>query len=219
MELITRRRFGLITMGGVAVLALGTEEGCNLSSALTEADNIIMLIAPLGDGAAVIVEIADPPLAPAVMAAVKIYDLGVAAVEKYLADWAKAAGSAQPGILSQAQAAVLALKNDVASLIAAAQVKSASAAAEIEVIFGTIVNEISALLTVIPQIGALGGTTQAMNAYSKTVASGRAKNLYGVRSAKTHRNDLVKRFSRPTGTAIDPARTALGAKLSALQMK
>ncbi len=215
---MNRREFGKVTLGGVAIMAIGVEAGCDLASALTEADNIILLLSPLADGVAGIIEIADPPLAPAVMAADKLYDLAIANVETLLAQWAKASAAAQPGILSQALVAVQELNADSASLISSiAQIKG-SEAAEIGAITSAITGEISALLTVIPQIGAMGGTTAAANGFAKKAMFGRV-NLHGAQSAKSWRGGLVKRMKTPTGLPMDTARTALASKLEALQLK
>jgi hypothetical protein len=204
-------------IGGLGAMTL-TTEGCTLASALTEADNILIFIAPLGDGAAAIIEIADPAIAPAVAAAAKIYDLAVTTVEGLLKQWAAASASAQPGILAQVQAAVVTLQADASALIAAAQVKAASTAAEIGSIFGAITSEISALLTVIPQIGALGGTTAALNKLTQKSVFGRG-NLYGGQSAKSWRSGLVTRLSTPTGQPMDTARVALATTLKGLELK
>jgi hypothetical protein len=221
----TRRDFGKTL--GLAALALATGSsflvsGCSLASALTEADNILLLISPLGDGIAAIVEIADPLIAPAVAAAVKVYDLAVTTVDGLLKQWAAAAAAAQPGILSQALAAVTVLQQDAANLITAAQVKATAAAAQISAVTGVVLKEIAALLTVIPQIGALGGTTAAAAMVVRKYATGglfHHVNLDHLRSAKQNRSDLVARLKTATGTAVDPACVNLAMRLEELPLK
>jgi hypothetical protein len=212
MEL-TRRAFNaiLIVGGTVALIPL---EGCSLASALTEADNILILIAPLGDGVAAIVEIVDPAIAPAVIAADKIYDLALIAVENLLTEWAAASAAAQPGILAQAEEAIVTLQQDAQALIAAAQVKGAAAMAEITAIFGAVLGEIAALLKIIPQIGGMGGTTVALNAAAKS-----GKLHFKGPLARSVRASLVNELSTPTGQPMDAARTELAQKLDALQLK
>lgn len=218
--MISRRGF-IKNSGGSVLLftAVGSAafftESCNLASALNEANNIIKLVAPLGDGVAAIVEVADPPLAIAVAGADKLYDAGVVAVENLLSSWATASAAAQPGILAQTQAAIVNLQSNVNSLIVTAQVKNPTSLAEIGTITGAMTSEISALLTIIPQIGALGGTTTAL---SKVVQK-HGLQLANHRSAKTWRGNLVKQMNTPTGTAIDAPRTVLAAKLQALDLK
>jgi len=216
---MNRRQFGgaLVTGGAVALIGLDTFmlEGCTLASALTEADNILKLIAPLGDGVAAIVEVVDPGIAVAVSAAAKIYDAAATAVENFLDDWAAASAAAQPGILAQAYAALQTLQQDAASLIAAAQVKASAAASTIAAIFSTVIAEISALLTIIPQIGAMGGTTAAL---ARVAHNGRVS-LYGHESAKWHRSHLVGILNVSTGTAVDAPAHALATQLSALPLK
>lgn len=211
---ISRREFGRKALLLPLAVAIMQSAGCSLSSALTEADNILALISPLGDGVAAIIDIADPALAPAVTAATAIYDIAVKAVEGFLSKWATASATAQPGILSQAQAAVQALAADATNLIAAARVTDATTAAEVAAITAAITGELSALLTVIPQIGAMGGTSFALG----RLAVRKGFKTYGP-SAKSVRSELAKRMSEPTGKPIDAARAALAVKLKSLQLK
>lgn len=216
---MNRRIFiGNLTAGAAGAMLLGAvgfEEGCNLASALQEADNILTLIAPLGDGIASIVEIADPAIALEVAAAVKVYDAAVAVVEADLANWSKASAAAQPGILSQAMAATQTLNADAAGLIKLAQVKDPTSAAQIASITSAVTGEISALLTVIPQIGALGGTTAALGRF--VIRKG--VNTWSQPSAKQWRGRLVKGLNESTGTPSDVPCKALAAKLKALPLK
>jgi|ERR1035437_1321805 hypothetical protein len=213
MMKVSRRTFNNILVLSSVGAATLFESNCGTASALAEADNILMFIAPLGDGVAAIVEIADPPIAPLVAAAVAIYDPAVTAVEQFLGDWSKASAAAQPGILAQALAATQALQADAAKLIAAAQVKNATAAAEIGAIFGALTGEIAALIKAIAHIGSLGGTKASL----AKAANGKMK-MYGP-DAKACRQNLVNELSLPTNTALDAPRAALAAKLKALQLK
>jgi hypothetical protein len=217
--MMNRRQFsGHLVKGALGASLLGTvviEEGCSLSSALQEADNILLLLAPLGDGIFSIVEIADPPLALPLAGISKIYDAAVATVESLLAQWAKASAAAQPGILSQAQVAVQELNADAVNLISAAQVKNPTTASQIASITSAVTGEISALLTVIPQIGALGGTTVAL----RKATFFKGVDTWGQPSAKQWRSRLVKCLKDSTGLPMDTARTALAAKLEALPLK
>lgn len=208
---LTKKGIGLVLLSSVVVV----EEACTLESAINEADNILTLIAPLGDGVASVISIADPPIAPAVLAASGIYDAAVKAVENFLSDWATATAAAQPGILSETQTAVQVLNQDASNLIAASQVKDPTTAAEIGSITAAITDEISALLKVIPQIGAMGGTTAA----ARRLFLSKHVNLYSHRSAKSWRSVLVHQLETPTKTAIDGPRSELAAKLNKLSLK
>jgi prophage DNA circulation protein len=197
-------------------------EACNslgtvtVSSILTEADNILIFIAPLGDGAAAIIEIADPAIAPAVMVAVAIYDKAIPVIEKYLSDWAAASAANQPGILAQLEAAITALQSDVQGILNSITGVGATLLAEISAITSSILGEVSALLKAILQLKAAGGTTTAMAGIASHPH--RYARMAGP-NARTSRNNLVAELRVPTNTNMDAPRTALANKLAALQLK
>jgi hypothetical protein len=205
----------LTTAGATALLDSCAGGAPTVSSILTEVDNILMFIAPLGDGAAAIIEIADPPLAPLVQTAVAIYDKAIPVIEKYITDWAAASAAAQPGILAQLLATVQALQTDVRSIINSVTGVSATVLAEINSITASILGEVSALLKAIVSLGSAGGTTAALR---RMAASRKYAKVAGP-SVKTRRTDLVAQLLVPTGTPIDTARTALAQKLQNLNFK
>jgi hypothetical protein len=216
---VNRRQFvGYLATGAAAATlsSCGAGGTPTVASILTEANNILMFIAPLGDGAAAIVEIADPAIAPEVQIVVAIYDKAVPAIEQLLTDWAAASAADQPGILSQIEAAITALETDVKNIISSITGVSAVVIAEINSITASILGEISALLKAILQLQGAGGTTAALN--KMAAAPYKFRSMAGP-NAKTRRDNLVAELKVPTLTAIDPARTALAAKLAALPLK
>jgi hypothetical protein len=223
--MLTRREFnsqvalGTVALGTIAGAEFGLN-GCSssppsVSTILTEINNILTFIAPLGDGIAAVIEIADPAIAPAVQAAVAIYDKAIPAIEALIAQWAAAAASAQPGILSQIQAAITALQADVTSIISSITGVGAMVLAEINSITSAILGEISSLLKAIGSLGAIGGTSAALG---KMASQPKYMKLAGP-SAKTRRSNLVAELQVPTGTNIDAPCQALAAKLAALPLK
>lgn len=224
MQTLNRRKFlvsgsqsvlaSRVLLGVVAAEAITFEAGCTPASVIGEAGNILTFIAPLGDGAAAIVEIVDPAIAPAVTLADGVYDVAVKALEDLLAKWSTASAATQPDLLDQIEAAAQTLSADAAQLIAAAQVKSTAAAARIAAIFGAVTSEISALLNLIPQLKAAGGTTTALQHMG--IAS--KVKFAGYKKAEAYRSDLVKQLA-PTGdAAVDAKLAALNAKLNGLQL-
>jgi hypothetical protein len=215
----TRREFvGYLSAAGV--LGSVALEGCSggtpsVSTILTEVGNILTFIAPLGDGIAAVIEVADPAIAPAVALAVGIYDKAIPVIEALIAQWAAAAATAQPGILAQIQAAITALQTDVTNIINSVTGVSAMVLAEINSITASILGEISALLKAIMSLGTVGGTTAALG---KMAGSPRYMKLAGP-SVQTRRNNLVAELSVPTGTNIDAPCQALAAKLTGLKFK
>jgi hypothetical protein len=192
-------------------------EGCTPSSWLQEADDILLLLAPLGDGVLSILAVADPLEAIRITPLSKVYDTDTAAVEKFLADESVALLAAQPSIIAQLQALVATLHTDSLSLIQAAQVKNTTVQAEIQAITGSILLEIGAILTVIPSILA-SGVAGVTGATGQKIKAGMVPKNY--QSAKTVRGNLVKRLATPTGdAAIDAKCLALSQKLAALTLK
>jgi hypothetical protein len=223
MEMTRRGFIGHLTGGGVLLASAGALEmsmfTCNpptVSGILTEVDNILTFIAPLGDGAAAIIEIADPAIAPIVSAAVAVYDKAIPTIEQYLADWSAAAASAQPGILAQIEAAIQALQADVKSILNSVTGVSGVVLAEINSIVGAIIGEISALLKDILQLQAAGGTSAALR--GMVTQPHKLYRLAGP-DTNTRRNNLAAELSVATNTNIDPARSALAVKLRAIQFK
>jgi hypothetical protein len=219
---MTRRMFTKQTGTGLLVLATagGSSfflEGCPTTPAswLTEASNIIKLIGPLVEGIIPIVGLVDPPLAPLITTLDGVVTVGLTALAGLLDKWAGAAATAQPGILADIQAAVTAVKTNLANLIAAAQVKSQTAAAEISSIASAVLDELSNLLTIIPQIQTAGGT---MKAARLVVGDYYSRNPYD--KTQSVRSSMVKRLNVPTGNAaLDTVRTNLSQKLAAVVLK
>jgi hypothetical protein len=218
MNLSRRSFIGHLTTGGAAIYLVGCGAGGTptVASILTEADNILMFIAPLGDGAAAIIEVADPAIAPEVLIVVSIYDKAVPAIEQLLTDWAAASAADQPGILSQIEAAVTALQADAQNIISKITGVPATVLAEINSITSSILGEISALLKWILQLKTAGGTSAAL--HHMAANAHKYVKMVGP-NAKTQRDILVKQLQVPTNTNIDSARFALATKLAALQLK
>jgi prophage DNA circulation protein len=218
--MITRRGFNtsllvLSTGGAVGLLELGCGK-VTPATILTEIDNILTFVAPLGDGVASIIEIADPAIAPIVAAAVAIYDKAVPAIEALIASWAAASAAAQPGILAQIQAAIQSLQQDVQGIITSVTGVSATVLAEINSITAAILGEISALLKAVQSLVGAGGTMSA--AIGMAQQPRKYAKLVGP-TTKTRRDNLAAELAAPTGTNIDPALAALSAKLKGLELK
>lgn len=222
----TLKRMGSISVALLLSLCL-VVSGCSLAAGLTEAENIVKLIAPLGDGALAIVQLADPAIAPAVQAAAKDYDAAVPALETALSNWAAASASAQPTAFSQVEAAMTALQKSASGIISAIPINSTAASVAND-LTDAISEEVNSLASVIEQIQAGGGTTAAMqkvlDGYEYQVAATAPHT--GKVSLKTHkrakqlRNQLVKALSKPTGNPkVDAVRAHEAAQLKALALK
>ena len=206
---------------GSAVLALGTLgwstllTGCTvtLADVLTEIGNVLTFIAPLISGVLPIVEVADPVLAPAVIAANAIFQAGVTAVSAFLDQWSAASAAAQPGILSQLQAAAQALQSDLSNLLDAANVSDMSTAAEVTAIATTATQEIAALLTFIAELKTSGGTTTALHFAAKHYTG-------SLTPTADARASIVYHLRKPTGNGpLDAVRQRIAKKLSDITIK
>ena len=206
---------------GSAVLTLGTLgwstllTGCTITLAdvLTEIGNVLQFIAPLVSGVLPIVEVADPPLAPMVMAANALFQSGVTAASGFLDQWSAASASAQPGILAQFQAAASALQTDLTNLLTAAHVSDASAASEVTVIVTTATQELAALLAFIAQLKTPAHTAAALNAAAKHYTG-------SLTPTADARASIVDHLRKPTGNApLDAVRTRIAVKLSGVTIK
>ncbi len=214
------RRSFLDTIGG-AVLALGTLgcwstllTGCTvtLADVLTEIGNVLTFIAPLISGVLPIVEVADPVLAPAVTGANTVFQAGVTAVSALLDQWSAASAAAQPGIVSQLQAAAQALQSDLSKLLAA-HVSDATTASEVAAIVTAATQEITVLLTFIAELKTSGGTTTAL--------TNAAKHYTGsLTPTADARASIVHHLRKPTGNApLDAVRQRIAKKLSEITVK
>ena len=208
-----RRDFLKGAGAGALVLSVGGPlflTGCPTTVAdwLQEADNIITLIAPLGDGALAIVGIADPALALTLSLIGPAYDKAVQEVEKFLGDEAAALKAAQPGAVNQLKTFVNQLKSEAAGLITGVGgVTLQPYAAEISNITNAIAAEITAIATVIP-------------ALTSPNARANLKALPPVRTAKQLRGDIVAHLKHETGdTKLDATRAQLQFKLESLRLK
>ena len=205
---------------GSAALAFGTLgwstllTGCTITLAdvLTEIGNVLQFIAPLISGVLPIVEVADPVLAPAVTAANAIFQTGVTAVSSFLDQWSAASAVAQPGILGQLEAAANALQNDLSNL-AVAHVSDASAANEVTTIVTTATQEVAALLALITQLKASGGTAAALKVAAKRYTG-------SLTPTADARASIVNHLRKPTGNApLDAVRKRVATKLSEVTIK
>jgi hypothetical protein len=214
------RRSFLDTIGG-AVLALGTLgwstllTGCTvtLADVLTEIGNVLTFIAPLISGVLPIVEVADPMLAPAVIGANAVFQGGVTAVAALLDQWSAASMAAQPGILSQLQAAGQALQSDLSKLLAAAHVSDMTTAGEVTAIATTATQEIAALLAFIAELKTSGGTTTALHNAAKHYTG-------SLTPTADARASIVHHLRKPTGNAhLDAVRQRIAKELSKITVK
>jgi hypothetical protein len=181
---------GLVLVGAGGSLSL---EGCTAGD---EFINILNLMEPAIDGVVLIVNLVDPPLGVVIQAGVTIFDQEIPVITKIYNDWVAASAAAQPGFLSQLEAALAVLRQDALTILTGAHVTDPAHQTAIGFIINAVLSEITEIASLIVSAKASGGTPSAAAKAVKRTSLGKP-----VVSASAFRSKLVSQLTWKSGNA------------------
>ncbi len=223
------RRRSFLAFASSAVLAMVLSvsvllAGCTFAQSVDEAANILDATLPVVQGIGGVVSLADPALAPVVIAFVTAYSTEEPVATKAFRDWVTADAANQPGALGIFEAALTTLKTDLAQLETAAHVKDPAHQNTIDLFVASAQSMLTEVLTLVLQVKAAGGTSSAAllvlhENYGGGADASPAKTKKAAlpKPAVDHKHfsaDLKKRLAVKTGDPkLDAVRAEVASKL------
>jgi len=223
-----RRSFLAFALSAVLCMTLSVcmvLEGCSASD---EAVALLNGSVPFVQGILAVVALADPPLAPIVVPIAAGYGTAVNVFDQAYATWQAALPSEQPGKFGAVEAAITAVKTELASLLTVAHVKDANRQNTIEVLFAAAQNAVTEVFTFVSQVKGAGGTTAAAEMILHEQYGGGREPQTATKTAKASKvkvpkipidhvhmsADLKKRLAFKTGDPqLDAVRASIASKL------